>query len=300
MAEIVVTGGGVGGLSAAMLLAEDGHDVTLLERDGAEPPPPTEAWESWERRGVNQFRLLHFFMPRFRLALEQELPHVAKALEAAGALRLSLIGAVPETLTGGTRPGDGDFESLTGRRPVIEAVMGAAAASTPGVTVRRGVAVAGLVAGAQAIRGVPHITGVRTAAGEEIAADLVVDATGRRSALPDWLEAAGARRPVEELEDSGFVYYGRHFRSAERHHAGRAGTEFAGLWQCVDPHAAGRQRHLGGGGDRQCRGPCHAGSARHRALAGGGAEPAVGRSLARGRAHRGPGRHHVQDRGSTP
>jgi flavin-dependent dehydrogenase len=43
----------------------------------------------------------------------------------------------------------------------------------------------------------------------------VVDATGRRSALPDWLESAGARRPVEELEDSGFVYYGRHFRSPD-------------------------------------------------------------------------------------
>ena len=33
MAAIVVTGGGVGGLVAAMVLAEDGHDVTLLERD---------------------------------------------------------------------------------------------------------------------------------------------------------------------------------------------------------------------------------------------------------------------------
>ena len=43
----------------------------------------------------------------------------------------------------------------------------------------------------------------------------MVDATGRRSALPNWLEATGARRPSEELEDSGFVYFGRHFRSAD-------------------------------------------------------------------------------------
>ena len=69
-----------------MLLAEDGHDVTLLERDAAEPPSPSEAWETWERRGVNQFRLLHFFMPRFRITLEQELPRMPKALEAAGRL----------------------------------------------------------------------------------------------------------------------------------------------------------------------------------------------------------------------
>jgi 2-polyprenyl-6-methoxyphenol hydroxylase-like FAD-dependent oxidoreductase len=215
MAGIVVTGGGVGGLATAMLLAEDGHDVTVLERDAAEPPPPSHAWESWERRGVNQFRLLHFFMPRFKTMLEQELPRILKALEAAGALRLDFIGGAPVELTGGVRPGDEDFVSVTARRPVFEAVMAAAALSTPGLTVRRGVAVSGLVAGAQAVRGVPHVTGVRSTTGEEIAADLVVDATGRRSPLPDWLESAGARRPVEEREDLGFVYYGRHFRSAD-------------------------------------------------------------------------------------
>jgi 2-polyprenyl-6-methoxyphenol hydroxylase-like FAD-dependent oxidoreductase len=214
MAKIAITGGGVAGLSTAMLLAGDGHEVTLFERDAAEPPTPSEAWDTWERRGVNQFRLLHFFQPRFRIELERELPHVVKELDAAGALRISPLAGAPVELTGGPRPGDSDFESVTGRRPVVEAVLGCAAQSTPGVTVRRGVAVHGLVAGAQAIRGVPHVSGVRTAAGE-VRADLVVDATGRRSPLPDWLEAAGARRPIEELEDLGFVYYGRHFRSAD-------------------------------------------------------------------------------------
>jgi len=215
MAGIVVTGGGIAGLAGAMLLAEDGHEVTLLERDEAEPPAPSDAWEAWERRGVNQFRLLHFFMPRFRTEIEKELPRVAKSLEAAGALRVNPIEGAPVEMTGGARPGDDDFTSLTARRPTFEAVMAAAALATPGLTVRRGVAVGGFVAGAQAVRGVPHVTGVRTTRGEEIPADLVVDATGRRSPLPDWLESAGARRPDEELEDMGFVYYGRHFRSAD-------------------------------------------------------------------------------------
>ena len=49
--------------------------------------------------------------------------------------------------------------------------------------------------------------------GEEISADLIVDAMGRRSKLPNWLEAIGARRPIEEAEDSGFIYYTRYFRS---------------------------------------------------------------------------------------
>jgi 2-polyprenyl-6-methoxyphenol hydroxylase-like FAD-dependent oxidoreductase len=46
-----------------------------------------------------------------------------------------------------------------------------------------------------------------------VAADLVVDCAGRRSALPSWLVTAGTRRPVEERDESGFVYYARHFRS---------------------------------------------------------------------------------------
>jgi hypothetical protein len=56
---------------------------------------------------------------------------------------------------------------------------------------------------------------VRTRFGESIPADLVVDMSGRRSALPAWLRGIDARPPVEELEDSGFLYYGRHFRSPD-------------------------------------------------------------------------------------
>jgi hypothetical protein len=51
----------------------------------------------------------------------------------------------------------------------------------PGLEVRRGIAVAGLVTGPAARDGVPHVAGVRLGTGEEVAADLVVDMTGRRS-----------------------------------------------------------------------------------------------------------------------
>ncbi len=49
--------------------------------------------------------------------------------------------------------------------------------------------------------------------GEEVSADLIIDAMGRGSKLPSWLEAVGARRPIEEAETYGFVYYTRYFRS---------------------------------------------------------------------------------------
>lgn len=211
-----MTGGGIVGLLTAMLLARDGHQVTVLERDPAAPPDDVEAaWDSWARTGVNQFRMLHYFLPRFRAIVEAELPELPPRLEAAGALRLNPMDGIPAELTGGPQPGDEYHMAITGRRPVFESVIARAADETPGVVVRRGVAVAGLVVGPADSPGIPHVAGVRTDDGEEIRADLVVDTTGRRSPLPRWLADVGARPPLEELEDSGFVYYGRYFRSAD-------------------------------------------------------------------------------------
>jgi 2-polyprenyl-6-methoxyphenol hydroxylase-like FAD-dependent oxidoreductase len=62
---------------------------------------------------------------------------------------------------------------------------------------------------------VPHVRGVQLESGEEMDADLVIDVSGRRSALPRWLAGIGAAPVLEEQDDSGFVYYGRHFRSAD-------------------------------------------------------------------------------------
>lgn len=52
-------------------------------------------------------------------------------------------------------------------------------------------AVAGLTSGDSAQAGVPQVSGVRAKDGQVVPADLVVDMTGRRSALPGWLEDIG-------------------------------------------------------------------------------------------------------------
>jgi hypothetical protein len=43
----------------------------------------------------------------------------------------------------------------------------------------------------------------------------VLDCAGRRSSLPTFLTDVGARAPIDEKADCGFVYYGRHFKSAD-------------------------------------------------------------------------------------
>ncbi len=215
MARIVVLGGGVCGLAGGMLLARDGHEVTVLERD-ADPVPESvdEAWGKWSRDGVTQFRLAHFLAPAGREVLQERLPDVFEALVAAGAARLDLLGLMPPNLAeGGPRAGDERFVTYTARRPIFEQVLGKAAESEPDLEVRRGTAVKELTM--QAGNGTPHVTGVRLHSGETLQADLVVDAMGRRSQLPRWCSDANIGTLHEESEDSGFIYYGRYFRSAD-------------------------------------------------------------------------------------
>jgi 2-polyprenyl-6-methoxyphenol hydroxylase-like FAD-dependent oxidoreductase len=213
--RILIVGAGMIGLSTAMLLARDGHEVNVVERDPAEPPDPSDAWDAWERRGVNQARLAHLFLSRFRSVIESELPDLAANLASAGACRYNILANIPDEMKGGTRAEDEQFGLISGRRMMVESVTARTAAETPGVTVRRGYAISGLVTGEAARDGVPNVTGLRSDSGEELLADLVVDAGGRRSALPTWLSDAGAAPCKEELDDSGFMYYGRHFRSAD-------------------------------------------------------------------------------------
>ncbi|MGH2902343.1 MAG: FAD-dependent oxidoreductase [Solirubrobacteraceae bacterium] len=213
MARIIVMGGGVCGLTAGMLLTRDGHEVSILERD-SDPVPASaeEAWESWAREGVIQFRQAHFLAAGGRAVLEETLPDVLDDLIGAGALRFDPIAGLPPEIAG-RREGDERFVTFTARRPVIEQVLGTAAEGEPGLEVRRGSPVAGLIIDPRA--GIPHVGGVRLEDGEALLADLVVDAMGRHSKLPRMLSDAGVGPIEEEVEDSGFIYYGRYFRSED-------------------------------------------------------------------------------------
>lgn len=213
MARIVVAGAGVCGLGAALMLARDGHDVTVVERDAAEQPDDADgAWRAWERPGVGQFRIGHILLARGYRVLAERCPEVIDELIALGAHRIDLD--PPASIeVWDDRADDDRFSTVTARRPVIEQAFANAIDRTDGVTLRRGVPLAGLLTERECLAGVPHVHGVRTQAGEEIHADVVIDAMGRRSQMPSWLADIGASPGHEHSVDSGFAYFGQHLQS---------------------------------------------------------------------------------------
>jgi len=208
MARIVVIGGGLIGLATALMVAKQGHDVTVLERDPAPPPnTPDEAWDHWIRHGVTQFRQPHYLLPAGLRVLGEHLPEVVSALEAVGAVRHTMLSPLPSGITDrAPRPDDGKFLTRTARRPVLEHALASAAGSL--VEIRRGARVTGLLTTRSR-----EVTGVLLRDHAELGADLVIDAMGRGSPLPAWLDAAGLYAVAERAEDAGFTYYSRFFRA---------------------------------------------------------------------------------------
>lgn len=213
MARTLIVGAGICGLGTAMLLARDGHDVTVLERDSDQmPDSPTDTWDNWARKGVAQFRQPHNFMPGLRLILERELPDIQEDLRRAGATKFDLLHPMPPSC--GDSPVqdiDDKLWTYTARRPVGEWVFSNAVRKEPRITLKHDVRVSELMTGSSVIDGVPHVVGVRTDTGQEELADVVIDATGRGSRSPKWLAEIGARPPSEEQTDFGFTYYTRYF-----------------------------------------------------------------------------------------
>jgi 2-polyprenyl-6-methoxyphenol hydroxylase-like FAD-dependent oxidoreductase len=198
----VVIGGSVGGLLAARALADHYARVTVLERDrlpdGSEP-----------RKGTPQARHIHVLLTAGRRALERVFPGIVGDLIAAGAEDYDAV-ADTEWVTPaglGVRFPSG-LRLLGATRDLIEWGVRDRAAADGRIAIRTGVDVAGLRFDPSGAR----VTGLnledRTASGaaEALDADLVVDAAGRGSRTPQWLEAGGYARPRETVVN-GFLGY---------------------------------------------------------------------------------------------
>jgi 2-polyprenyl-6-methoxyphenol hydroxylase-like FAD-dependent oxidoreductase len=216
--HVIIVGGSVTGLGAALALSADGHRVTILERD-ATPMPAShvEAFEQWDRRGSPQVRHSHALLGRLYCLIRDHAPDLLEKLRACGAEELPMIELARRTQPDlVAEPGDENATLLACRRITFEYVLRRHVLDSGRVAFRDGVEVTGL----DAVPGVdgapPLVRGVKLVrpdgTRETLRADLVVDASGRRSKLADWLEAVGAPRPVEHSEPCGIFYSSRFYR----------------------------------------------------------------------------------------
>ena len=204
----VVLGASMAGLLAAHVLAESYEHVIVIDRDEL---PET----SMHRRGVPHGRHLHALAARGQQALEELFPGLTAEQVADGAKTGSLLADARMYLNGHRlRQTDTGLVLLCASRPFLEAHVRARIRAHPNVTLLERCDVVGLAT----TRGNRRVSGVRvlrradSSAEEVLLADLVVDASGRGSRTPMWLEALGYSRPDLERVRIGLAYATRMYR----------------------------------------------------------------------------------------
>lgn len=197
----LVIGGSIAGLLAARVLSDSFAKVTIMERDHL--PAGAET-----RKGTPQSRHGHGLLAGGAQIIERLLPGFGAELLANGALPCDVIGDARWYQLGGYKAKfKSGLQGVLMSRPLIEAVIRRRVLALPNVTVVEA-SVQELLASADD----SQVTGVRLTTGQEVAADFVVDASGRGSRAPGWLEALGYEKPVEESVKINVGYATRIFR----------------------------------------------------------------------------------------
>lgn len=192
----IVLGGSMAGLLAARTLADFYTTVTVIERD-------TVAESVAVRRGVPQGRHTHGLLMRGAMALEELFPGFLDQLVERGAVlndgtdlsRLHFCMNGHVAVHSGAAPA---FRAYNMTRPFLERHVRGRVMALPNVSVLGGreavelcLTETGRVSGVRVVDRTDNVTA-------ELAADLVVDATGRGSRTPALLERAGFAAPTED------------------------------------------------------------------------------------------------------
>jgi 2-polyprenyl-6-methoxyphenol hydroxylase-like FAD-dependent oxidoreductase len=200
----VVLGGSMAGLVAARALSDHYRRVTLVERDRFPDGPET-------RKGVPQIRHVHVLLKRGELVLARMFPGLLEELTRGGAHCIDMAADTRWHHYGGwkTRFRSGmDFYCQS--RPFLEWKVRGRVAALENVEIADGCDALGLTLDGDRVAGVR----VRDSSGGEssLAADLVVDASGRGSRTPQWLASSGYPSPSESRVTVDVGYASRLYR----------------------------------------------------------------------------------------
>ncbi|MFD9545101.1 FAD-dependent oxidoreductase [Streptomyces sp. NPDC060022] len=204
----VVLGGSIAGTFSARVLSEFYREVIVVDRDQV-------VSVNRPRRGTPHAGHAHGLHARGCLILEELFPNLLRDMRHAQ-LPVGDLGEqrwyFNARLFRSTRTG---LPSVTAQRPVLEGYFRDKVAALPNVTFLDRTDVLGLLSTPDGGR----VTGVRlrsraadTENAFDLDADLLVDATGRGSRTPVWLEELGYQRPVEQRMTIGLAYTTRLYR----------------------------------------------------------------------------------------
>jgi 2-polyprenyl-6-methoxyphenol hydroxylase-like FAD-dependent oxidoreductase len=215
--DIVIVGGSIAGLAASLALRGAGHRVHIIESDSMmDCDTPLEAFERWDRRGSPQARHAHAFLARLHQLIKQHAPVLLDNLLAAGAEELAFKDRIPPTIENPEFiASDDEITMIACRRITFEWTLRRYLFSDLGVTSEEGAVVTGLIKDEQSGR-IPRVCGVRYRDADGLektrSADLVLDASGRRTKCAEWLEGIGCAAPRKESEPCGIVYSSRFYK----------------------------------------------------------------------------------------
>jgi len=231
----VVLGGSLAGLIAARVLSDHFDHVTLIERDVY--PETPEA-----RRGIPQANHVHGLLLRGRQVLEELFPGLQDEMIAEGAPLLDMANDIAWY----TRAGWGirfpsELKILAFTRPLLDFHVRRRLSQNPRIEIMDNTEVLRLLPDSVE----NHLSGVlvcdRTSDGDRrvakaISADLVVDATGRASRAPRWLNELCYEPPEETVVNAHLGYASRLYRVPENFNAD---------WTCAFVQSAPPERKRG-------------------------------------------------------
>jgi 2-polyprenyl-6-methoxyphenol hydroxylase-like FAD-dependent oxidoreductase len=200
----IVIGGSIAGLVAARVLAAHFDRVTVYDRDALTTEPV-------QRRGVPQGRHGHGLLASGLRGLQQLFPDLDRELIAAGAVPGDVVGNVRWFQHGHFKAQfTSGLDGILLSRPLLESCVRRRVQQLPNVSIVDNTRVAGLLSD----RGTVHGVRVRRPGESEstVVADVVLDASGRGSHAPQWLEELGYAKPATDEVSVGIGYTTRVFR----------------------------------------------------------------------------------------